>query len=388
MKSVEEILPAKQFKAVAIPSFAIAAIGVGLWIYQGFAGMGVTNMGDANPWGLYLMAFMFTVGLAVGSLLVAAVPRLWKGLGFEGISKLGAWTAICGAVLSFGFVIVDLGGPARVWELFIYSNLSSPLMWDIFALPLFTIVAVAYLWTLVRADAGKVSDKAVRAMSTLAVVASIALCVVDAWIFGLLPGRAMWNTALLGPWFLAAAVASGMALMMILVWLSKGSVAFSLPADAMAKMGRVLMVAVAVDLLCLVCDLMVSSYGGAVHAHVVDVLMTGGLAPIFWLEVAAALIAIALLVSGKGQGASLAAALLVLVSVFCKRIQFMISGFLDMQAPYPGVETAGFVGTVPLAAPMYAPSLIEMGVTIAIVALGVALIAVGLRMLPLASAKN
>ncbi|MDO5024677.1 NrfD/PsrC family molybdoenzyme membrane anchor subunit [Slackia piriformis] len=388
MKPVQEILSAKCFKAALVPSLVVAALGVALWIYQGVAGMGVTNMSDSNPWGLYLMAFMFTVGVAVGGLLVSSLVQLSKGSEFKGLSKLGAWVAISAAVLSFGFVIVDLGGPLRVWELFVYSNLSSPLMWDIFALPLFSIVAIAQLWTLMRFDAGKASEKAVRIVSFVALVASIALCVVDAWIFGLLPGRALWNTALLGPWFLAAAVASGLAVVMLLVKLTEKSDAFALPADAMSKMGRILMGAVVVDLLCLVCDLMVGAYAGAAHADTVAVLMFGQLAPVFWIEVACSVAAIALLACvGKGS-ATIIAPVLVLVSIFCKRIQFMISGFLSMQMPYPGVETAGTIEVMPLTAPLYCPSLVEMGVTVAVIALGVALLAVGLRMLPLAAAKN
>ena len=387
MKPMQEILSARQFKLIAIPALVVAVFGVCLWIYQGFAGMDATNMSDSNPWGLYLMAFMFTVGVAVGSLLVAAVPHVWGGSAadFKGVSKLGAWSAICAAVLSVGFVVIDLGGPLRVWELFIYSNLSSPLMWDIFALPLFLIIAIAYLWTLVRADIHKASERAVKVMSAVAIVASLVLCFVDAWIFGLLPGRALWNTALLGPWFLAAAVASGMALVMILVQATKNVAAFALPQNALPRMGRVLLVAVGIDLLCLVCDLMVAGYGGAAHAKVVASLISGELAPIFWVEVICAVAAMALLVASKAKGALLGASILVLTSVFCKRIQFMLSGFLDMQAPYAGVQTAGFVGTAPLATPLYAPSLVEMGITLAVVALGIALIVVGMRKLPLSA---
>ena len=44
---------------------------------------------------------------------------------------MAIWTSICCTCVAIGFVVVDLGGPLRLWELFVYSNLSSPLMWDI-----------------------------------------------------------------------------------------------------------------------------------------------------------------------------------------------------------------------------------------------------------------
>ena len=383
MKSAEEILPAKRFKAVVIPALVIAAVGVCAWVYQIVAGMGVTGLGDASPWGLYLMSFMFTVGIAVGSLVVAAVPRLWGATAFSGLSKLGAWVAVCAAILSIGFVTIDLGGPTRVWELFVYSNFTSPLMWDIFVLPLFLIVAVLYLVTLIRAESGKASDRSVRVVSAVALVAAAALCVVDAWIFGLLPGRALWNTALLVPWFAASALVSGLAVMMVLAFLLRKSGALALPADAVGRMGRFLGVAVIADLLCLVGDAMLGSYGVGPHADAMSVLFAGALAPVFWLEAGTAVVAVVLLFANKGAGWAALAAVLALVSVFCKRVQFMMSGFLDMQAPYPGIETAGFVNTMPLAAPLYAPTLVEVGITVAVLSLGVALVAIGLRKLPI-----
>lgn len=383
MKSVEDVLPAQRFKAIVIPALAIAVVGVCAWVYQIVVGMDATGMSDANPWGLYLMSFMFTVGIAVGALAVATVPRLWGSLAFAGLSKLGAWVAVCASILSIGLVTIDLGGPLRVWELFVYSNFASPLMWDIFVLPVFLIVAVLYLVTLVRAEAGKASSRSVKIVAGVALVAAIALCVVDAWIFGLLPGRALWNTALLVPWFAVSAVVSGLAVIMVLVFLLKGSDAFALPADALNRMGRVLVVALLADLLCLLGDVMVGSYGIGLHADAMNVLFSGALAPVFWIEVAAAVIAIVLLLARKAPCAIAAAALLALVSVFCKRVQFMISGFLDMQAPYPGIETAGFVNTIPLATPMYVPSFVELGVTVAVLSLGVALVVIGLRKLPL-----
>lgn len=383
MKSVEDVLPARRFKAIVIPALAIAVVGVCAWVYQIVVGMDATGMSDANPWGLYLMSFMFTVGIAVGALAVATVPRLWGSSAFAGLSKLGAWVAVCASILSIGLVTIDLGGPLRVWELFVYSNFASPLMWDIFVLPVFLIVAVLYLVTLVRAEAGKASSRSVKIVAGVALVAAIALCVVDAWIFGLLPGRALWNTALLVPWFAVSAVVSGLAVMMVLVFLLKGSDALALPADALNRMGRVLAVALLADLLCLLGDVMVGSYGIGLHADAMNVLFSGALAPVFWIEVAAAVIAIVLLLARKAPCAIAAAALLALVSVFCKRVQFMISGFLDMQAPYPGIETAGFVNTIPLATPMYVPSFVELGVTVAVLSLGVALVVIGLRKLPL-----
>ena len=56
------------------------------------------------------------------------MPKALGIKGFGGISKVAIWTSVCCTVLAIGFVVVDLGQPARLWELFAYSNLGSPLM--------------------------------------------------------------------------------------------------------------------------------------------------------------------------------------------------------------------------------------------------------------------
>ena len=86
---------------------------------------------------------MFFVGLSAGGLIISSVPKALGIKGFGGISKVAIWTSVCCTVLAIGFVVVDLGQPARLWELFAYSNLGSPLMWDIIVLAVY-LIPVSY----------------------------------------------------------------------------------------------------------------------------------------------------------------------------------------------------------------------------------------------------
>ena len=93
--------------------------------------------------------------------------------GFGGISKVAIWTSVCCTCAAIGFVVVDLGGPARLWELFVYSNFSSPLMWDILVLGTYLVLSVIYLWAYLRAEAGRMSHTAIRAISVVALIVAI-----------------------------------------------------------------------------------------------------------------------------------------------------------------------------------------------------------------------
>ena len=124
----------------------LTVMGLALWFVQLDGGMVQTGMRNLDSWGLYITMFMFLVGLSAGGLIISSAPRVLGVEGFGGISKVAVWTSICCTVLAIAFVVVDLGHPARLWELFAYSNLGSPLMWDIIVLG---VVALGVLMLLV-----------------------------------------------------------------------------------------------------------------------------------------------------------------------------------------------------------------------------------------------
>ena len=142
--------------AVAIVVAAILTVGgLALWAFQLTSGMVNTNMRNLDSWGLYITMFMFLVGLSAGGLIISSAPRVFGMEGFGGVSKIAVWTSICCTVLAIGFVVIDLGQPLRLWELFVYSNLGSPLMWDIIVLGTYLILSIVYLWAMLRFEGGK-----------------------------------------------------------------------------------------------------------------------------------------------------------------------------------------------------------------------------------------
>ncbi|RNL08943.1 NrfD/PsrC family molybdoenzyme membrane anchor subunit, partial [Parvibacter caecicola] len=168
--------PAKVGKgamAGIVASAVVAAIGIALWFVQMSGGMVQTGMRNLDSWGLYITMFMFFVGLSAGGLIISSVPKAFGIKGFGGISKVAVMTSIAATVGAIGFVVVDMGQPLRVWELFVYSNLGSPLMWDIIVLMVYLILSCVYLWAQIAAEKGKVSHTALRVISVVALVCAV-----------------------------------------------------------------------------------------------------------------------------------------------------------------------------------------------------------------------
>ncbi|WP_139652123.1 NrfD/PsrC family molybdoenzyme membrane anchor subunit [Raoultibacter phocaeensis] len=369
----------------------VTVAGIALWGVQLTGGLAQTGMRNMDSWGLYITCFMFLVGLSAGGLIISSVPRAFGMKGFGGISKVAVWTSICCTVLAIAFVVVDLGQPLRLWELFAYSNLGSPLMWDIAVISIYLILSVVYLWATLRAEAGKVSEKALRVVSVVALACAVLVHSVTAWIFGLQQAHEFWHTALLAPWFVTSALVCGTALVLVVVIALRRAGYMELEQGNVAKMAKMLGAFVCVDLYFFACDLLTSAFPGGSGAEVVEMLVSGPLAPFFWVEVVGCALAAVVCFVPKLRTDPLlvAAGLLAIAGIFCKRVQLLVGGFqipnLDYAGPmtqYSATDwTAGMAGAYQ--GMVYWPTPLEFGVALGVFGLGALMLLLGLKYLPL-----
>ncbi len=374
----------------------LTAAGLALWGFQLSGGLVQTGMRNLDSWGLYITLFMFLVGLSAGGLIISSVPRAFGMKGFGGISKVAVWTSICCTVLAIAFVVVDLGRPARLWELFAHSNLGSPLMWDIIVLGAYLILSIVYLWATLRAEEGKVSAVALRIVSVIALVCAVLVHSVTAWIFGLQQAREFWHTALLAPWFVSSALVCGTALVLAVVIALRRVGYLELDQSNITKMTKMLGAFVVVDLYFFGCDLLTSAFPGGSGAEVVAMLVSGPLAPFFWVEIIGCALAAAVCFAPRLRTNPLivVASLLAIVGIFCKRVQLLVGGFQIPNLDYAGPATpytvtgweSGLAGAYQ--GMVYWPTPLEFGIVLGVVALGVLMLLVGLKYLPLRSDRE
>lgn len=372
-------------------SAAVVVVGVVLWAMQLSGGMVQTAMRNLDSWGLYITGFMFFVGLSAGGLIISSVPKAFGIAGFGGISKVAVFSSIACTVCAIGLVVVDMGQPFRVWELFVYSNLGSPLMWDIIVLSTYLILSCVYLWAQIQAERGKMSAVALRVISVIALVCAVLVHSVTAWIFGLQQGREMWHTALLAPWFVSSALVCGTALVMVVVMALRKVGYLQLDQSYMVKLAKLLGAFVMVDLYFFGCDLLNEAFPGGSGVEVVAMLTTGPLAPYFWTEIIGCAICAVICFTPALRTNTLLVigALLAILGIFCKRVQLLVGGFQLANIDYTGTLTslshqAWDTGMSSIYAPMiYWPTPLEFGVTLGVVALGVLVFLLGIKFLPL-----
>ena len=393
-------VPAAKFGGRGINiGIAVAAVvtvaGLALWVVQLSGGLVQTGMRNFDSWGLYITLFMFLVGLSAGGLIISSVPREFGMKGFGGISKVAVWTSICCTVLAIAFVVVDLGHPARLWELFAYSNLGSPLMWDIVVLGTYLVLSIAYLWATLRFEGGKGSERSLRAISVVALACAILVHSVTAWIFGLQQSHEMWYTALLAPWFVSSALVCGTSLVLVVVIALRRAGYLELDQASIVKLAKMLGAFVLVDLYFFACDLLTAGFPNASGAEVVAMLTAGPLAPFFWTEVVGCILCAVVCFVPRLRTSPLivVASLLAIVGIFCKRVQLLVGGFqipnIDMAGPLTPYTVTGWESGMAGAyqGMVYFPTPLEFGVALGVVGLGALLLLAGLKFLPLKPAE-
>lgn len=366
---------------LAIVGVVLAAIGIAAWAVQLTGGMVQTSMRNYDNWGFYIINFMFFVGLSAGGLIISSVPKAFGIQGFGNISKVAVWTALSCTIAAIGFVVVDLGNPIRIWELFLYSNLTSPLMWDIIVLTVYLVLSIVLIWAMYGEEKGRVSHTALRILSVISVVAAVLVHSVTAWIFGLQPAHEMWHTALLAPWFVSSALVCGTALVLIVVIALRKAGYLELEQSNIVKMAKLLGVFVMVDLYFFGCDLLTEGFPMGEGADIVAMLTSGPLAPFFWTEIIGCAVAavVCFVPSLRSNTLLVVASVLAIVGIFCKRVQLLLGGFqlpnLDMALPPNDfMVVPDTVGSL-----IYWPQPIEIVVSLGVIGLALAIMCFGFK---------
>ena len=359
------------------------AIGAGAFLHQWSQGLGVTGLSNTISWGMYIITFMFLVGVSAGGLIVVAGSELVGSHRLESLNRVAVLcsaTAVAGAALS---ILPDIGRPQMVWKILAQPHWTSPLVWDVVVISLYLAIAVTDLWILTRP---RPMPEAMRTMAMVTLPVAILVHSVTAWIFGLMVARPWWNTALLAPLFISSALVSGTALVVVVSHLAERRTSFRPPAHVFPDLGKLLAWFVAVDAFLLGAELLTAYASGEPdHLKQLDVVLFGRLAVLFWPEVVFGL-AVPFFVFARPalrarRGWLVAASAMALLGVFFKRVNILMPGMFEpLVGLAPGIP-GGRPGQTFSPDQIYVPTWVEWGILLGIAAFVGAAITLGIRYL-------
>jgi molybdopterin-containing oxidoreductase family membrane subunit len=215
---------------------AIAIAGISAWVYQIQTGLIVTNMRNSFSWGLYIAMWAFFVGTAAGGLVVSSAIYIFGAKEFKPIAPVASSTAFIFAVGAMVMILPDLGRIDRIFNMFLYPNFSSILPWDLIVLTTYALLSAIYTYVLLMpriAEKGVLgllkkdldgdelkklqlkSERYAKILAPIALPFAILIHTVTAWVLATQLSRPWWYGGLLAPTFIAAAIATGPAVVIL-----------------------------------------------------------------------------------------------------------------------------------------------------------------------------
>jgi molybdopterin-containing oxidoreductase family membrane subunit len=289
-------------------STLLLVILAGLWFYvqQLQHGLVVTGMSDQVSWGFYIANFAFLVGVAASAVLLVIPAYIFHRQDIKQVVLLGEGMAVAAVTMAMLFVTVDLGRPERIWHAIpLLGEFNFPvslLAWDIvvlsgYLLLNFSIPAYVHFRHYRRLE---VNFKLYFPFVLLAIFWAISIHTVTAFLFSANSARPFWNTALLGPRFIASAFVSGPALIIIAMQVIRGVTRYPISQEVIRTMALIMAVCLQINLFFVASELFTDFYNESGHAASIRYLFLGlhgydGLRPWIWSALALNIAALVIL---------------------------------------------------------------------------------------------
>lgn len=208
----------------------------------------VTGMRDNVVWGLFIVNFIFFIGLSYAGAIIAGLLHLFRIPWGKPIIRLAQMMTIISVVVGPIFILLCVGRFDRLHHLFIYPRIQSPMTWDVMAVVTFFAGAVLFLYMALIKDLAVYRDASLKgpkwrqklykilaigyrggasqkrhlliSQNLLAIIMiplSIIVASILSWIFGmtLRPG---WHSTIFGPYFVLGALYSGCGVLIVAMW--------------------------------------------------------------------------------------------------------------------------------------------------------------------------
>jgi len=349
--------PGRWFWPVFVGLAFVIAIALVAYGYQVASGLWVAGYNDTAFYGIYEANLVAFIGVSYGGALVSAVLRLTNAHWRAPITRMAEGMALVALLVGASFAIVHLGRPERIWELVAHPQAGSPIVWDVIAITTYLVATLIFLYlplipdlAVARDRLGPVSGRvrrtfyrvaavgwsgtpaqrrslnwSVGAMAVLIIPLAVAVHSVLAWAFSM-TSRPGWHSTIFGPYFVIAALYSGVALVIVVVAAFRKIYRLEpyIRLGHFVSLGRIMAVLGIVYLYFTFAELLTSAYTRThEEASIVAVMLEGSYAPGFWLFMVGGLfipMALALLPVFRQVRYLVVAGLLAVVGMWLKRM--------------------------------------------------------------------
>ena len=234
------------FKLSVGALLAIIVWGAALYIRQIALGLGVTGMGRPAYWSIYIVNFVFFIGISHAGTLISAILRVTGAEWRRPITRVAEAITVFALIVGSLQILIDMGRIDRLPFTVIFGRLQSPIMWDIISVTLYLLGSVTYLFLPLMPDMAIIRDnlpagvpewrrkfytilslgwrgtkeqwirleKAIAFMAVFIIPVAVSVHSIISWILAstLQPG---WHSTIFAPYFVVGAIFSGIGALFI-----------------------------------------------------------------------------------------------------------------------------------------------------------------------------
>lgn len=290
-----------------------------LWSFFAFGwqyvwGLGVTGMGHPMSWTLYLVNFVFFIGISHAGTLISAILRITHAGWRTPITRAAEVVTVFALAAGPTNILFDLGRSNKFHWVAIRAQFQSPLLWDFTCIMTYFITCVLFLYVLMIPDIAMLREQFPRRrwiyqplslgwtgterQKQILKKASAFLCVavipiavsvhtVVSWVFGM-QTQPMWHSTIFGPYFVAGAIYSGIAAIILVAAILRKVYHLEdyLQPIHFNNLGLLLLTMTLLWFYFTFAEYLTTLYGGGVDELAVFwAKVTGKYSPLFWLMV-------------------------------------------------------------------------------------------------------
>ena len=388
----------------------ISLAGIIAYIDQVIKGQIVTNMHDYALWGIYISNFVFFVATSFVGTLTVAFLRLTNNAWRTPIVRIAEIISVSAIIMAGITIMIDMGRPDRLLNLFIHGRMQSPIIWDVIIIPTYIVISLLLLYFPLLPDFAllkkyyhktkpklsriygklslnwkgsekqkKIQLKSIHVLAILIIPAGFILQTIDAWLFSTL-FRIGWDSTNMGGYFVTGASVAGIGALITVVYVLRKVYHLDTFITDMHfdKLGKFLVLCCLVYLYFNINEYLIPELTQKKEeiTHI-NVLFKGEYAPLFWfVNIAGLIVPIIILLFKQGRKPlpMFFVGLLVVVGSWWKRYLIVTPTLLHPFLPIQGVPEEWH---------HYFPSLHEWTITVGTLAMALLIITLLVRYLPI-----
>jgi len=390
----------------------IVFIVIAFWAYsiQLNKGLVVTGMRDYVSWGLYIASFIFFVAVALVGMLISAVVGLLGQKWIIPVGRIAEMIALAFVMMAGIVIVVDMGRPDRLLNVFLHFRFQSPIFWDVTVVTTYVVISFLLLFLPLLPDLGimrnhlkgdvpkwkwnlynilslgwvgtpnqyKILHKTIRVLLILIVPVALSIHTVTSWLSALTL-RSGWDSTIFGPYYVTGAFVAGSgAVLVAMYFIRRGySLQEYITEYHFDKMGKLMVLTALVYLYFNLNEFLVPAFKmKTADSHHIHTLFTGSYATMFWLTQTFGLILPIILGLFKKMRKPFPMMLIgvsLVVGAFFKRVIIVVPTLIHAYLP---------MQNIPKEFHEYNPTGIEITITLGVIAIAVLIVSILAKLFP------